>query len=108
MGKHILILEGDGIGPEIVTQALRVLEVLKNEGMKMEFTEATLPLMWSGVCNCRIVFRITTETPSKTPLKNIAKTEIQKISDNPKIIIQIPNMKIAPNNFIPAFLFKEI
>ena len=38
----IAVLPGDGIGPEIVTQALRVLEVLKNEGMKMEFTEAPL------------------------------------------------------------------
>ena len=38
----IAVLPGDGIGPEIVTQALRVLEVLKNEGMEMEFTEAPL------------------------------------------------------------------
>lgn len=38
----IAVLPGDGIGPEIVTQALRVLEVLKNEGLEMEFTEAPL------------------------------------------------------------------
>jgi len=38
----IAVLPGDGIGPELVTQALRVLEVLKNEGMEMEFTEAPL------------------------------------------------------------------
>jgi 3-isopropylmalate dehydrogenase len=36
------VLPGDGIGPEIITQALRVLDVLKNEGMAMEFTEAPL------------------------------------------------------------------
>ena len=38
----IAVLPGDGIGPEIVTQALRVLGVLKSEGMEMEFTEAPL------------------------------------------------------------------
>lgn len=38
----IAVLPGDGIGPEIIAQALRVLEVLKNEGMEMEFTEAPL------------------------------------------------------------------
>ncbi|MCX7627320.1 MAG: 3-isopropylmalate dehydrogenase [Methylophilaceae bacterium] len=38
----IAVLAGDGIGPEIVAQALRVLEVLKKEGMAMEFVEAPL------------------------------------------------------------------
>ncbi len=38
----IAVLSGDGIGPEIITQALRVLNVLKNEGMPFEFTEAPL------------------------------------------------------------------
>ena len=38
----IAVLPGDGIGPEIVTQALRVLDVLKSEGLEMEFTEAPL------------------------------------------------------------------
>ncbi len=38
----IAVLPGDGIGPEIMTQALRVLNVLKNEGMPFEFTEAPL------------------------------------------------------------------
>ena len=38
----IAVLSGDGIGPEIMTQALRVLNVLKNEGMPFEFTEAPL------------------------------------------------------------------
>ena len=28
----IAVLPGDGIGPEIIAQALRVLEVLKKEG----------------------------------------------------------------------------
>ena len=38
----IAVLPGDGIGPEIMTQALRVLDVLKNEGMAFEFIEAPL------------------------------------------------------------------
>ena len=38
----IAVLPGDGIGPEIMTQALRVLDVLKKEGMPLEFTEAPL------------------------------------------------------------------
>ena len=73
---------------------------------KIEFTAATLPRMWSGVFNCKIVWRITTEIPSTTPLKNNAITESQKIVDIPKTIMQIPKAKIENNNFIPAFLFK--
>ena len=42
MTMNIAVLPGDGIGPEIIKQALRVLEVLKNEGMDMTFTEAPL------------------------------------------------------------------
>ena len=38
----IAVLPGDGIGPEIMTQAIRVLEVLRSEGMAMEFEEAPL------------------------------------------------------------------
>jgi 3-isopropylmalate dehydrogenase len=38
----IAVLAGDGIGPEIVAQALRVLEVLNEEGLGMEFVEAPL------------------------------------------------------------------
>ncbi len=38
----IAVLPGDGIGPEIIAQALRVLNVLKKEGMPLEFTEAPL------------------------------------------------------------------
>ena len=78
------------------------------EPTKIEFTEATRPRILSGVCNCRIVFRITTETPSKMPLKNIAITETQNHFDNPKTIIQTPKRKIADSNFIPAFLFNGI
>lgn len=33
----IAVLPGDGIGPEIMTQALRVLQVLKSDGLKMEW-----------------------------------------------------------------------
>ena len=38
----IAVLPGDGIGPEIMTQAIRVLDVLKKEVMPFEFTEAPL------------------------------------------------------------------
>lgn len=36
----IAILAGDGIGPEIVAQAHRVLEVLRRDGLKLELEEA--------------------------------------------------------------------
>lgn len=42
MALNIAVLPGDGIGPEIIAQALRVLEVLKKEGLDMVFTEAPL------------------------------------------------------------------
>ena len=38
----IAVLAGDGIGKEIMVQALRVLEVLKTEGMPFEFVHAPL------------------------------------------------------------------
>jgi 3-isopropylmalate dehydrogenase len=38
----IAVLPGDGIGPEIIAQAMRVLGVLKKEGLNMTFTEAPL------------------------------------------------------------------
>ena len=37
MSKHILILEGDGIGPEIVREARKVLDVV-NEKFNLGFT----------------------------------------------------------------------
>ncbi|GGP19650.1 3-isopropylmalate dehydrogenase [Silvimonas iriomotensis] len=40
--KKILILPGDGIGPEIVAQAKRVLDVLRNDGLAVETAEAPL------------------------------------------------------------------
>lgn len=42
MALNIAVLPGDGIGPEIIAQALRVLEVLQKEGLDMTFTEAPL------------------------------------------------------------------
>src|ERR1035437_9224496 len=39
---NICYLPGDGIGPEIMTQALRVLDVFAAEGMKLEREEALL------------------------------------------------------------------
>ncbi len=38
----IAVLPGDGIGPEIVTQALRVLDVFRQEGLRIEIEEAPL------------------------------------------------------------------
>ncbi|WP_293935630.1 3-isopropylmalate dehydrogenase [Iodobacter sp.] len=38
----IAVLPGDGIGPEIVAQARKVLNVLQQEGLVMELTEAPL------------------------------------------------------------------
>ncbi len=41
MSKNVLILPGDGIGPEIVTQARRVLELVnEQDGLGLEFSEA--------------------------------------------------------------------
>ncbi len=41
MSKNILILPGDGIGPEIVTEAVKVLAVLRdNHGLDVEMDEA--------------------------------------------------------------------
>ena len=41
MSKKILLLPGDGIGPEIMAQAVRVLDALKKDGLKIE-TETAL------------------------------------------------------------------
>ena len=70
----------------------------------MEFTEETLPRISSGVLSWRIVCLITIDTPSVTPLKNKATTEIQNIEETPKTIIQTPKPKIATNSFLPAAL----
>ena len=34
---NIAVLPGDGIGPEIIEQAMRVLERLRDDGLKLEF-----------------------------------------------------------------------
>jgi 3-isopropylmalate dehydrogenase len=36
----IALLAGDGIGPEILREARRVLDVLRGEGLKIETEEA--------------------------------------------------------------------
>jgi 3-isopropylmalate dehydrogenase len=38
----IAVLPGDGIGPEIISQALKVLQALKSSGLKIEFEEAPI------------------------------------------------------------------
>lgn len=38
----ICVLAGDGIGPEIMSQALRVLEALRGDGLKIEFENALI------------------------------------------------------------------
>ncbi len=40
MSKKLLILPGDGIGPEIVNQAMKVLDKLAGEGLDIELDEA--------------------------------------------------------------------
>lgn len=42
MTKKIAVLPGDGIGPEIVAQAVKVLEVLKADGMAIEMVEGAI------------------------------------------------------------------
>ncbi|MCL6262480.1 3-isopropylmalate dehydrogenase [Craterilacuibacter sp. RT1T] len=42
MMKKIAVLPGDGIGPEIIAQAVRVLEVLKRDGLAIEWDFAPL------------------------------------------------------------------
>lgn len=42
MSKKIAILPGDGIGVEIVAEAVKVLEHLKNGGLDLELTEAPI------------------------------------------------------------------
>ncbi|UNU73318.1 3-isopropylmalate dehydrogenase [Moraxella nasovis] len=37
MTKHIAILEGDGIGPEIIQQAVKVLDKLKSQGLDVSY-----------------------------------------------------------------------
>jgi len=39
MSKHIVILAGDGIGPEIMTEAKRVLDALIAEGLSVSYEE---------------------------------------------------------------------
>ena len=38
----IAVLPGDGIGPEIIAQAVKVLDVLRQDGMKIEMEEAPI------------------------------------------------------------------
>ena len=38
----IAVLSGDGIGPEIVAQAVRVLEALRSDGLKFELEPGLL------------------------------------------------------------------
>ena len=45
----IAILAGDGIGPEIVAQAVRVLEALRSDGLKIELE----PGLWAVCGRCR-------------------------------------------------------
>ena len=40
MSKKIAVLPGDGIGIEIVAEAVKVLEQLKNDGLDVELVEA--------------------------------------------------------------------
>ena len=39
MSKRVLVLPGDGIGPEIVAEALKLLDRLAGEGLAIELDE---------------------------------------------------------------------
>jgi 3-isopropylmalate dehydrogenase len=40
MSKKIAVLPGDGIGIEIIAEAVKVLDALKKDGLDVELTEA--------------------------------------------------------------------
>ena len=40
MSYHVAVLPGDGIGPDIIAQAMKVLKVFVDRGIDMKFTEA--------------------------------------------------------------------
>lgn len=42
MTKKIAVLPGDGIGPEIVAEAVKVLDVLRRDGLALEMTYGTI------------------------------------------------------------------
>lgn len=42
MTRKILVIGGDGIGPEIMAEAIKVLDVLQRDGLKLEIDEALL------------------------------------------------------------------
>ena len=42
MTQNILLLPGDGIGPEIMAQAVRVLEKLKTDGLDIAWDTALI------------------------------------------------------------------
>ena len=39
---HVAVLPGDGIGPEVIAQALKVLDALRSDGLKVETEEAAI------------------------------------------------------------------
>ena len=42
MKMKIAVLPGDGIGPEIVAQAVKVLKALRSDGLKIEMEDAPI------------------------------------------------------------------
>ena len=42
MTKRVLVLPGDGIGPEIVAEAVKVLDHLAGEGLDVELDEGLI------------------------------------------------------------------
>ena len=46
----IAVLAGDGIGPEIVAQAVRVLDHLKNDGLEIELEHGLIGGWQSAPC----------------------------------------------------------
>ena len=46
MTQTIAVLPGDGIGPEIIAQAVRVLDVFKNRGFDVAYQFAPKPMRY--------------------------------------------------------------
>ena len=72
--------------------------------MNIEFTLITLPRIFAGVFNCRMVPLITMLIPSRNPLNINTANESQNIFDKAKTMIQTPNPPTAYNNFFPCCL----
>ena len=73
-----------------------------DEPIKIPLIAETRPRISSGVVNCKIVERSTTDTLSNTPEVNSAPTESHRDFDSAKTIIATPNPATAESRIRPA------